>query len=208
VFADGANAERMLNVLRFLRRTVAEGASPSRVATITTYDEFQQAAAGGAVATFLGGSFQWPQMKEELPEDVFAKWEVSEIPGRRAGETATGTGGWAMGALTDDPEKVAACASILEEVYIGEGNTVTGELPTSRRLYAELEAFQDPIFKTFRRFLRNGRARPGLAIYPALSSELQIAVGSVLTGSATPEEALATARERVDQAYELLGGAS
>ena len=39
-----------------------------------------------------------------------------------------------------------------------------------------------------------------------MSSELQIAIGSVLTGSATPEDALETAAERTDQAYELLTG--
>jgi multiple sugar transport system substrate-binding protein len=33
IFAEGENAERMLNVLRFLRRTVRRGRLPSRVAT-------------------------------------------------------------------------------------------------------------------------------------------------------------------------------
>jgi multiple sugar transport system substrate-binding protein len=205
VFADAENGPKMLRVLELLKRTVDSGASPSRVTTFTNYDEFQTAAQGGAVAMFLGGSFQHSSMKETLG-DEFSKWDVSELPGAQAGQTATGTGGWTMAAFTDDPEKVAACVDIIKSIYVGEGNELIGELPTSRRLYDELDAFQEPIYRRFRRYLQHGQPRPGLAIYPALSTELQIAIGSVLTGSATPREALDTARERVQQTYELLEG--
>jgi multiple sugar transport system substrate-binding protein len=205
VFAEGANRDRMLNVLRLLKRAVDSGASPARVATIINYDEFETAAQGGSVAMFLGGSFQWSAMEEALGDEM-RKWEVSEIPGPRPGQTATGTGGWTVAAFSDDPKKVAACVDLVKSVYVGRGNELTGELPTSQRLYDRLETFQEPIYETFRRYLEHGRARPGLAIYPALSNELQIAIGSVLTGSATPEQALDTAGDRVAQTYELLSG--
>jgi multiple sugar transport system substrate-binding protein len=206
-FAAGENREKMLAVLRFLKRTVDEGASPSRVTTILNYDEFQTAAEGGSVAMFLGGSWQWSSIEEAIGKEAMRDWEVSELPGRRPGETATGTGGWAMGAFSDDPEKVAACASILKEIYIGRGNELTSEMPTSKRLLESLDAFQTPIFETYRRFLEHGRARPGVATYPAMSNELQIAIGSVLTGSATPEEALDTAGDRATETHEMLTGA-
>jgi multiple sugar transport system substrate-binding protein len=205
VFAEGANRERMLKVLRLLKRAVDSGASPGRVATIINYDEFETAAQGGTVAMFLGGSFQWSSMEEALGEDM-RRWQVSEIPGPQPGRTATGTGGWTVAAFSDDPEKVAACMDLVKSVYVGRGNELTGELPTSQRLYDRLPTFQKPIYETFRRFLQHGRARPGLAIYPALSNELQIAIGSVLTGSATPEQALDTAGDRVAQTFELLSG--
>ena len=35
---------------------------------------------------------------------------------------------------------------------------------------------------------------------------MQVAIGSVLTGSSTPEQALDTAGKRVEQNYELLSG--
>ena len=206
VFADSENGPKMLRVLEFLKRTVDSGASPSRVTTFTNYDEFETAAAGGSVAMFLGGSFQYSPMQETLGEEAFAKWEVSMPPGPEPGQTATGTGGWTVAAFTDDPEKVAACMDIVKSIYVGAGNELTGELPTSRRLFDSLKAFQAPIYRRFKRYLAEGQARPGLAIYPALSAELQIAIGSVLTGAATPREALATARERVQQTYELLEG--
>jgi multiple sugar transport system substrate-binding protein len=206
VFADGANGRDMLNVFRFLRRAITSGATPTRVTTFNTYDEMSTAAEAGSVATFLGGSFQWPTMQSELPKAEFKKWAVSELPGPRAGETATGTGGCTLAAISKDPQKVAACMDIARSIYAGKGNTVTGELPTSRHLFATLKAFQAPIYKTFRRFLADARPRPGEAIYPSLSNELQIAIGRVLTGSATPAQALQTAGSRVRQLYQLFTG--
>jgi multiple sugar transport system substrate-binding protein len=205
VFAQGANREAMLNVFKFLRRTIDEGVTPSRVTTFQTYDEMATAAQGKSVAMFLGGSFQWPTMKEQLGKE-FDKWEVSEIPGPQPGKTATGTGGWAMAAFSDDPEKVAACVDIMRTIYAGAGNELTGELPTSRKDFDTLKAFQEPIFATFRKYMEHAEPRPGLSIYPALSNEMQVAIGSVLTGSATPEEALDNAGDRVEQTYELLSG--
>ena len=205
VFADAENGPKMLRVLEFLKQTVDSGAAPSRVTTFTNYDEFQTAAQGGAVAMFLGGSFQYSSMTEALGDEM-KKWEVSELPGPEPGTTATGTGGWTMAAFTDDPEKVAMCADIIKSIYVGPGNELTGELPTSARLFDELETFREPIYRRFRDYLENGQPRPGLAIYPSLSSELQVAIGSVLTGSATPREALDTARDRVEQTHDLLSG--
>jgi len=206
VFAEGKNRTAMLELLGFLRRTVTSGASPARVTTINDYSFLQQAAEGGTVAMFLGGSFQWPTLESVLPKEELAKWKISPIPGRRPGETATGTGGWTVAALSDDPEKVAACASIIREIYLGKANEITGELPTSQRHYRSIDTFKEPIYEEFRRLLGTGQPRPGLAIYPELSNQMQIAIGSVLTGGSSPEEALDSAAERVKQTWELQSG--
>ena len=166
VFADAENGPKMLRVLELLERAVESGASPSRVTTFTSYDEFETAAQGGAVAMFLGGSFQHSSMEELLGEEEFSKWDVSMPPGPEPGQTATGTGGWTVAAFTDDDEKIAACMDIVRNVYVGAGNELTGELPTSRRLFDSLEAFQAPIYRRFDRYLADGRARPGLGHLP------------------------------------------
>jgi multiple sugar transport system substrate-binding protein len=207
VFDQGANRTAMLNVLNLLRRTVSSGASPARVATINDYSFLQQAAQAGTVALFLGGSFQWPTLQSVLPKAVLAKWKISAIPGMRPGQTATGTGGWTVASLSHDPAKVAACASIIKEIYIGKGNEITGELPTSQRLYSAIKTFKDPVFQQFRRLLGTGQPRPGLAIYPELSNQMQVAIGSVLTGSSSPAEALDAAGQRVQQTWKLETGA-
>src|SRR3954453_5846969 len=50
VFAQGANGRDLLNVLKFLRRTIDTGVTPSRVTTFQTYDEMSTAAQTGTVA--------------------------------------------------------------------------------------------------------------------------------------------------------------
>jgi multiple sugar transport system substrate-binding protein len=200
IFGVGKNREYMLNVLNFLKRTIDEGASPKRVATIKDYAEFLKAAQSNRVAMFQGGSFQYPTMQETLPPDEFKKWEISAIPAMQEGQEATGTGGWTIAALSKDPKKAEMCMSLVKEIYVGGGNRVTNGLPTSEKIFEEDPTFQKPIFAKFREYLPAGKARPGVPIYPEMSNQLQVAIGNVLTGQATPEEALDAAKEAIDRA--------
>ena len=203
IFHEGQNREYMLNTMEFLKEAVDSGASPERVATIKDYSEFESAAQAGTVAMFQGGDFQYPPLEESLPPEEFKKWEVSFIPTMNQGDLQrTGTGGWTMGAFSDDPEKVEMCAEFTKEVYVGEGNQVTGQLPTSPEIFEQEKKFQDPIYDTFREGLKEGEARPGVPVYPEISNQLQIAIGTVLTGEATPEEALDEAADASMAAYE------
>jgi multiple sugar transport system substrate-binding protein len=203
IFGEEPNRTYMLNELNFLKETVDSGASPQKVATIKDYADFQSAAQAQEVAMFQGGDFQYPPLKESLPPEEFNKYEVSLLPTMNASDPQkTGTGGWTMGAFSDDPEKVKMCMEFTKDVYIGEGNEVTGQLPTSPKLFDTLDKFQDPIYDKFNEALKYGEARPGVPVYPKMSEELQIAIGTVLTGEATPEEALDKAYNASLAAYE------
>jgi multiple sugar transport system substrate-binding protein len=203
IFGEEPNRTYMLNELNFLKETVDSGASPQKVATIKDYADFQSAAQAQEVAMFQGGDFQYPPLKESLPPEEFDKYEVSLLPTMNASDPQkTGTGGWTMGAFSDDPEKVKMCMEFTKDVYIGEGNEVTGQLPTSPELFDTLDKFQDPIYDKFNEALKYGEARPGVPVYPKISEELQIAIGTVLTGEATPEEALDKAYKASLAAYE------
>jgi multiple sugar transport system substrate-binding protein len=79
---------------------------------------------------------------------------------------------------------------------------VTGQLPTAESLFNELDKFDEPIYDTFREGLEFGQARPGVPVYPEISNQLQIAIGTVLTGEATPEQALDEAYQNSLSAYE------
>ena len=91
---------------------------------ITDYDAFLAAAASGSTALFVGGNWQLGQLRGTLPPEQFARWAVSELPGPTAEERATGTGGWAIAALSDDPEKVRMCGEIAKEISAGPGNAL------------------------------------------------------------------------------------
>jgi multiple sugar transport system substrate-binding protein len=205
IFGEEPHRTYMLNVMNFLKETVDSGASPQRVATIKLYTDFEAAAQAQTVAMFQGGDFQYPPLKESLPPEELKKYEVSLLPTMNPDDPQrTGTGGWTMGAFSDDPEKVEMCAEFTRDVYVGAGNEVTGGLPTSPELFDTLDKFQAPIYDQFNEALKYGKARPGVPVYPEISTQLQIAVGTVLTGEATPEEALDKAYQASLSAYDEL----
>ncbi|WP_281826912.1 extracellular solute-binding protein [Jannaschia rubra] len=202
VFAEGDNRARMLIALEYVKGLVDSGAAPSRVTAITDYDAFNAAAAAGSAAMFVGGNWQYGQLRQTLPPEDFAAWEVSELPGPTADQRATGAGGWSIGALSDDPEKIEMCALIARDIYAGAGNALQGLLPTSAGIYDDYDVYAGPEYDLFAAALENGRARPGAAIYPEISNQIQIMLGDVLSGSATPEEALDAAATAVQAAYD------
>ena len=130
VFGVGEDREKMLKALNYFKDLVDSGAAPRRVATIANYDDFNAAAIAGTVAMFMGGHWQHFQLKEALAPEEFAKWEASELPGPTLDQRATGTGGWTVAAFSDDEEKIAICAALMREVYMGHANEVEGTLPT------------------------------------------------------------------------------
>jgi len=204
IFGEGENRDKMLKALNFYKDLVDSGAAPQRVATIVTYNDFNAAAIAGTVAMFEGGHWQHFQLQEAMPTDQFAKWEASELPGPNADQRSTGTGGWTVAALSDDPEKVKLCMDLAREVYMGPANEVMGQLPTRQSLFDNLEKFKDPFFAQMKEYLVNGRARPGVPIYPEISNQIQIMMGEVLSGTKEPEAALDDAWARVNDAYAKL----
>lgn len=202
VFAEGENRERFLAAVEYVEGLVESGAAPGRVTAITDYDAFNAAAAAGTAALFVGGNWQLGQLRGILPPEAFERWAVSELPGPTADRRATGTGGWAIAALTEDPEKAALCGEIAKEIYAGPGNALQGLLPTSASLYDRYDAYAGPEYDLFAEALENGRARPGVAIYPEISTQIQILLGDVLSGAAEPEAALDAAAAAVQAAHE------
>jgi multiple sugar transport system substrate-binding protein len=204
IFGEGENREKMLKALNFYKDLVDSGAAPRRVATIVNYTDFNAAAIAGTAAMYEGGHWQAFQMREAMAPEQFAKWQASELPGPTAGERATGTGGWTVAAFSPDPEKIAMCAALMREVYMGPANEVIGDLPTRQSLFSTLAKFQDPYFAQLSEYLVHGKARPGVPIYPEISNQIQIMMGEVLSGSKEPEAALDDAWARVMDAYQKL----
>lgn len=204
IFAEGENREKMLTAINFYKDLVDSGAAPARVTSIVNYDEFNAAAAAGTTGLFIGGNWQYNQLRGTLPEEDFANWAVSAIPGPSADARATGTGGWTIAALSDDPEAVRMCAEMIKEIYSGASNAIQGLLPTSAAQYDQYDAFDGPEYDVFAAALVDGKARPGVPIYPEISNNIQIMLGQVLSGASTPEEALDEAAAAVAAAYDRL----
>jgi len=194
VFGDPPNRERMLSVLGFLRDTIRTGASPRSVLANNDYQQLTSAAVAGDVAMFLGGSWQLRDLQTGLSPEDFAKWDVAPIPQKDAGTESTGTGGWVWVVFARDPARRKAAMDFLLSVEsplnVGRISQVTGQLPARPSVYRNVSFFRDnPWYARFGQMLGHGRARPAVPIYPAISEQLQLAVGYAVSGEKTPEHA-------------------
>lgn len=121
VFGEGENKEKFLKALNYFKDLVDLGAAPKRVSTIANYDDLNAAAAAATTALFIGGNWQYAQLKATLDEDEFNNWTFSPIPGPSADQRSTGTGGWTIASFSKDKDKVEMCANLAREVYMGAG---------------------------------------------------------------------------------------
>jgi multiple sugar transport system substrate-binding protein len=204
VFGEGDNKEKFLKALNYYKDLVDSGAAPKRVTTIGNYDDLNAAAAAGTTALFIGGNWQYAQLKATLDEDEFNKWTFSPIPGPTADKLSTGTGGWTIASFSKDKEKIEMCANLAREVYMGPANALQQQLPTRKSLFDKYPVFATDANKTFAAALANGQARPGAPIYPEISNQIQIMMGDVLSGTKSPEEALNAAFNATMEAYKRL----
>lgn len=207
VFNEGKNREAMLNVFRFLRRTVESGVTPTRVVNIGVSSDINQEAAAGRVAMFIGGNWQVAQLREILPPAEFAKWDVTFIPQMQKGLRATAAGGWAWGIFTRDAAKQRLAVDFVKALYAGvdgmaNWTKVAGYLPTRESVYAHPAYAQDPLVRKFGQMLKVACVRPAVPIYTTISSELQVAIGDAVAGRRSPEQALDAAWQKVMEEYQ------
>ncbi len=145
---------------------------------------------------FIGGSWQVAQLKSIIGEKGLANWAVARIPQKAGAENATSAGGWAWGIFTKDPEKRKAAFDLISRLYVGDAGmagwtTVAGYLPTRKSSYKHPAFGRNDYTDDFQAILESdGNVRPAAAVYPKISTELQVALSSVVSGSKTPEKAL------------------
>lgn len=194
------NRDRLLNVFQFFQQAVDSGATPQRVASITDYDTLTQAAVNGDTAMFVGGNWQIASIKQDV--DDWENWQVAKIPMRESDMAATGSGGWTQCVFTGDDGLVEA-AKDFTTMWVDKDKMATyaregGYLPTRPSIFEEYEYFsEDPYQQTFGQLLEDSQARPGGQKYSTFSSEFQVATGKVLSGQASPENAVNTLVESV-----------
>jgi multiple sugar transport system substrate-binding protein len=200
VFGDGRNRTAMLNLLGFLKRTIDTGASPGRVVNYRFEADLYPEILRGNVAMFLGGNWMAKQLRELGDKN---DWGVAPIPLMAQGDPVTAAGGWTYAIFTPDAKKQDIIVDLINSLVAGPAamtasTAAIGNLPTRMSVAQGDSAYvKDPTVHDFLALLRYARARPGAAIYPSISTELQVAMSDVITGQQTPEAAL-------DQAWHKL----
>ena len=100
-----------------------------------------------------------------------------------------------------DPARQQAAVEFIRDVeapaHAARISEATGHLPVRRSVYRDFPIFsQDPWYRRFGEMLVDGHARPTALIYPEMSQQLQLAIGAVVSGDKTPEQALDDAWQR------------
>ena len=208
ILGEEPNRGAMLRVLGFLRDTIQRGASPRSVLAQTDYQQMTGAAVAGDAAMFLGGNWQLKDLQTGLPPAEFAKWDIAPIPQADEKSRSTGTGGWVWVVFAKDPERQRAAVEFIRDVeapaHAAKISEATGHLPVRRSVYRDFPIFsRDPWYRRFGEMLVDGHARPTALIYPAMSQQLQLAIGAVVSGARTPEQALDEAVRAIDAEYAL-----
>jgi ABC-type sugar transport system permease subunit/ABC-type glycerol-3-phosphate transport system substrate-binding protein len=206
IFGEGPNRRAMLRVLGFLRDTIQRGAAPRSVLGITDYQQLTGAAVAGDAAMFLGGNWQQKDLQTGLSPAEFAKWDIAPIPQADASTRSTGTGGWVWVVFAKDPERRKAAVEFIRDVeapaHAARISQATGHLPVRRSVYRDFPIFsQDSWYRRFGDMLVDGHARPTALIYPEISQRLQLAIGAVVSGDESPEQALDEAWKAVNAEY-------
>jgi multiple sugar transport system substrate-binding protein len=137
-------------------------------------------------------------LRENMGEDNFnAKWGFAAIPTFEANQTPTSSaGGWTNVVFTEDPLKQQLAAELAIMMYSSDAAMeswceVGGYLPTRKSAYNQYEYLQtDPLSPICLELLNQASTRPSVENYTNISTETQVAIGNILTGSSTPEEAL------------------
>lgn len=204
IFGEGENRERMLQCLEFIRECVEAGITPQRITEYGLETDLNGDISSGNAAMFLGANFQVPALKEIMGDEQFAsRWAVAPIPSMDGESYATTAGGQVWGVFTEDSDKVQPAVDFLRAAFVGDEGmagwcNVGGYLPPRPSVF-ETEAYEgDEYTDSYREQLeQNARNRPPSEDYQDISTELQIAVSEVISGSSTPEEALEAASQEV-----------
>ena len=205
-FGEGDNRQRMVNLFAFLRDTIETGASPRSVLASMDYQQLTSAAAAGDVAMFLGGNWQLADLKANLTPEEFAKWDVAPIPQRDPATSSTGTGGWIWVVFAKEPARRKAAVEFIRRVESPANaariSEATGHLPVRRSVYQQFPTFREGWYARFGEIVASGQARPAVPMYPAISTELQLAIGYAVSGDRTPEQAVDAAYRNVVQLWQ------
>lgn len=197
-FQDGEAKTAMLNFLSFFENTVKEGVTPQRVVEFDKESNMFGDLTTDKYGMFIASSSAVPQIKEIVGADTFEqKWGIAELPVIHAGDTASSSaGGWTNVVFATDKQKAELAADFVLSLYsddaaAGEWCEIGGFLPTRRSVYDNTPAFaEDAYAKQFASYLDQAQSRPPVSEYTALSSELQVAIGEIVTGTSTAEKAL------------------
>lgn len=198
-FADGDGYDAILGMLEFIKQTVDSGITPTAVSTYIDGEGLVPDLLAGKVGMFYGGNWQvgyLEQLAEQAGMEVDDMWGIAPLPNEAGDNFKTSLGGWTYAVFAKDPDRIDAAAKLLIDGWVGdEGMTswanTTGYLPTRSTVYESPDYVGNAFSNDFKSALDEYAVpRPANEEYPDVSTAMQIAMSSVASGQASPQDAL------------------
>ncbi len=202
VFQEGANREALIKILDFYKKLFDEGIVPADSINYTSDNDMMSRIAANGYAMFFGGSFLVSFIQENCAPEVAEQWDIVVRPTPSGGSPTTLNGGFMLNVLSSDTVKKEAAWKFIWHLAQAENSSAFAEASSGlpvRKSSWETDKFysEDYYMKKFAEILPYGKARDNSVIYPIISDKLSIAVGEVISGQKTAEEA-------IDDAYEAV----
>ena len=187
----------MLKAFQFIQTLVQQGITPQSVTQYKAEADQNGDMASGKIAMCVGGNFQVPQLAQIIGSQKFySQWGIAPIPSSDGTSHATTAGGWIWAVFTKDKTKQKAAVDFVGNAFVNDQgmagwDNVGGYLPTRTRVYTLPSFTLNPFTSTFQQHLHQyAHVRPAVQGYQDLSTQLQVAVGNIVSGSQTPSDAL------------------
>ena len=188
--------DALVEVLQFYADGLEAGAIPPSVLEFANLDDCWVVYVSAQAAMSNVSSDKYLADRGLLKNTAFAA-----IP-TRDGNVVTLSKGWALAIVTEDSNRQAVAAQLIEWLLEPENsanwNLAAGHLPTRQAAFDHLGT-EDQYFPFVRQQLANVYPRPMAAAYEKIGRALQRAVQDVLQGEVSPEEAAETVIAVVEQ---------
>jgi ABC-type glycerol-3-phosphate transport system substrate-binding protein len=133
---------------------------------------------------------------------------VAQFPAGTSGKSATGIGESVAAVFDKGGDANEAATTFVkwlgqpeQGAYLTAASTGLPSAPNQLDQPAvKAEAAKEPTYSVFADQLKTGQARPTVAAYTAISQALSTQINAALTGSISPQDALAKAAEQANQA--------
>ena len=204
-FHEGKNLDAMVKVLDYLGQLQDAGVLPPDALQLQGGDSLYPGLVSGQYAMSIGNSDVRDAHLKDLAPDTYENWQAALIPTSTGGQPSSMNGGFTEAIMTDDPAKQQAAWEFISfwnspEVQLKryEANI---QVPV-RKSTAENEFFQTPFWQTVNQAVTAGQTRPGVAVYPVISQQIQNMVQQYLTGSMSAEAAVTAAGDAAVAEYD------
>ncbi|QTQ15916.1 extracellular solute-binding protein [Treponema parvum] len=203
------NKTALINLYSFVQKTISEGITPKTIINYGRDSNMFGDIAAGNIAMFLSNTSAIGNLREIMGAEKFNRlWGMAPTPVMHAGETSTSSaGGWTNMVFAKDDLKRRLAADLAIELFSSDSAAeswlkLESAVPTVSSQFSTFSFIkEDPYFVKIADYLQTASTRPAVEIYSAISTEAQVALGSVITGESTPEKAVETIIKNVKNNY-------